>query len=66
MGANKSRRGKEVGCSKYNKLYANPEGVRSMESEGFYREIGDDVSRFRDKGFEVIVMGDFNAQYWFR
>ena len=42
-------------------IYANPEGVRSAESEEFYREVGVAVDRFRAKGYEVLVTGDFNA-----
>lgn len=38
-------------------IYANPEGVRNIE-----KEIGDAVGKFRGKGLEVIVMGDFNAR----
>ena len=42
-------------------VYVNPEGVRSVESERLFEEIQENVLKYEDSGFEVVVMGDFNA-----
>ena len=45
-----------VGC-----IYVNPEGVRSEESELLFEGLREDIGRYKQQGFEIMVMGDFNA-----
>ena len=42
-------------------MYANPEGVRTADTEDQFEEVQEEVGRLQEEGYEVIVMGDFNA-----
>ena len=43
-------------------VYVNPKGVRVQEMESFFEVFQSDVAVFEGKGYEVILMGDFNAR----
>ena len=42
-------------------VYMNPEGVRVQESQEYFDVIQADVLQWYQKGYRVVVMGDFNA-----
>ena len=42
-------------------IYANPEGVRIGDTEAQFENLQEEVARLQGEGFEVVVMGDFNA-----
>ena len=42
-------------------VYANPEGVRSEETEVQFEKVGADLLEWRRLGYKVVLMGDFNA-----
>ena len=42
-------------------MYANPEGVRTDETEDQFEEVQEEVGRLQEEGYEVVVMGDFNT-----
>ena len=54
----KLREGKKVAVGV---MYANPEGVRTDETEDQFEEVQEEVGRLQEEGYEVVVMGDFNA-----
>ena len=41
--------------------YANPEGVRTDDTEDQFEEVQEEIGRLQEEGYEVVVMGDFNA-----
>ena len=42
-------------------VYANPEGVRTEDTEDQFEEVQEEIGRLQEEGYEVVVMGDFNA-----
>ena len=43
-------------------MYANPEGVRTEDTEDQFEEVQEEIGRLQqEEGYEVVVMGDFNA-----
>ena len=54
----KLREGKKVAVGV---MYANPEGVRTDETEDQFEEVQEEVGRLQEEGYEVVVKGDFNA-----
>ena len=41
-------------------MYANPEGVRTDDTEDQFEEVQEEIGRLQEEGYEVVVMGDFN------
>ena len=42
-------------------VYINPEGVRVENTEKQFEEMQEEIARLQQKGFSIVLMGDFNA-----